>query len=171
MSTTLAFRPRFRFYSELSVDEVATSIFNHQSKDGFKPKMRHVQDHVILTIFETQRHYWSPQMDISLEKDEDNQKTLVRCLIGPMPAVWTLFMFVYGFFGFIGFVGLTLGLSQWTLKSTMWGFWLLPVSLLGMLAMFWVSIEGKKLAEKEMHLLKHFVDDALGCDCLELAHG
>ncbi|MEZ4721962.1 MAG: hypothetical protein R2813_08820 [Flavobacteriales bacterium] len=131
--------------------------------------LRQVHGHVVLTIPESKRHFWSPHMDVALEVDPDNGQTLVRCLIGPMPTVWTMFMFFYGFFGFMGFVGLTLGLSQWTLQNSMWGFWLIPVSLIGMAIMWFISYEGKKLAHDEMWMLKHFVDEALACDCFKMA--
>jgi len=78
-------------------------------------------------------------------------------------------MFFYGFFGFLAFVGLTLGLSQWTLQKTMWGFLLLPAALLGMLLMYFISYEGKKLSRDEMIALKGYVDSALECDCFKLS--
>jgi len=104
-------------------------------------------------------------MEINLDQESD--QCMVRCMIGPMPTVWTLFMFIYGFFGFAAFVGLTLGLSQWTLNKPMWAFWIVPAALLGMTLLYFISKQGKKLAEQEMWFLKHFVDEALGCDCFE----
>lgn len=168
MSNELAFRPRFRFRTPLKINEIAEKIKSKSKLEG-DPTIKHVQDHLILTIPAAKRHYFSPQMDISLEIDAEENLTLVRCLIGPMPTVWTMFMFFYGFFGFVAFVGLTLGMSQWTLEHNMWGFWLLPVAFLGMLLLFFVSLEGKKLAKQEMLDLKVFVDEALDCDCFQLA--
>lgn len=169
MSTEGTFRPRFRFLTPMPAEEVIDRVKNYGKNRVARPVIRQVHGHIVLSIPEEDRHFWSPQMDVSAEHEPDHDQTLVRCLIGPMPTVWTMFMFVYGFFGFIGFVGLTLGMSQWTLEKNMWGFWLVPVSLLGMVAMWLVSVEGKKLARAEMHALKNFVDEALECDCFKLA--
>ena len=66
-------------------------------------------------------------------------------------------------------MGLTLGLSQWTLNKPMWGFWILPAALVGVVGMWYASLNGKKLAQDEMWMLKHFVDEALGYDCFKMA--
>lgn len=164
----LEFRPRYKFKSPLTIEEIASRVMKtveSENPDGLL--LKKVHDHLVLDIPEEARHYWSPHMDINLEKEGDD--TIVRCMIGPSPTVWTMFMFFYGFFGFASFVGLTLGMSQWTLKKSMWGFWVLPVALLGMVAMYFISYEGKKLARDEMRTLKKFFDGALGCDCFQLS--
>ena len=164
------FRPRYKFYSSDTPAEIKDAIIKHsKEKNPDNIIVRTTQGHLVLDIPNNERHFWSPHMDVNLEVDQEVGQTLVRCLIGPSPAVWTLFMFFYGFFGFMAFVGLTLGMSQWTLKKDMWVFWFLPIALIGMLLMYFISFEGKKLSKNEMYRLKHFVDDALGCDCIALA--
>jgi len=71
-------------------------------------------------------------------------------------------MFIYGLFGF---VGLSLGMSQWTHQKELWGFLLLPVSLAGMLIMYLVLAQGKKMAKDDMMDLKLYVDKMFQCDC------
>ncbi len=172
MSDTLAFRPRFKFHSELSMSDINDKIVKH-SKQPQEPliEVQKVQNHLVLSFPKADRHFWTPHMDINLEEDPDHphRHVLTRCLIAPSPTVWTMFTFVYGFFGFLGFVGLTLAMSQWTLKKPIWGLWLLLASVIGVVAMYLVSYEGKRLARDEMYALKKFVDDALGCDCIRLA--
>lgn len=166
----LEFRPRFKFRTPLTIDSIKQKLLSESETTASQGLiLRKAKDHLVLDIANEDRHFWSPHMDISLEMDEYSDLTLVRCLIGPSPTVWTMFMFFYGFFGFLAFVGLTLGMSQWTLKKDMWGFWLLPVALVGMLIMYFVSYEGKKLSRDEMRKLKLFVDRALNCDCFVLA--
>ena len=92
---------------------------------------------------------------------------MVRCLIAPAPKVWTLFMFGYIGFGVIAFLGSMLGFSQWTLKQTPWGFWLVLAGGVGMIILWLLALEGKKLAKDEMIELKTFVDEVFGCDCLK----
>jgi hypothetical protein len=151
---------------DVVIGKLMAEVKSTESK-GLMLRRRH--DHVVLDVQAEQRHFWSPHMDVSVEKDEDSDLTLVRCLIGPTPTVWTMFMFFYGFFGFMAFVGLTLGMSQWTLQKDMWGFWLLPVAGIGMGLMYFISYEGQKLSRNEMRMMKRFVDRALECDCFALA--
>jgi len=168
--STLEFRPRFRFLSPLSVEAIANLLLKESSSDSSKGLvLTKAKDHLVLDVHNELRHFWSPHMDVSLEKDEDSEQTLVRCLIGPSPTVWTMFMFFYGLFGFLAFVGLTLGMSQWTLKREMWGFWFLPVAAIGMIVMYFISYEGKKLSHDEMRNMKQFIDRALDCDCFALS--
>jgi len=131
--------------------------------------LRKRKDHIVIDISNEERHFWSPHMDVSVEHDTYEDKTLVRCLIGPSPTVWTMFMFFYGFFGFLAFVGMTLGMAQWTLKKDMWGSWFVRIALLGMLVMYFISYEGKKLSHDEMRSMKNFIDRALGRDCFALS--
>lgn len=165
------FRPRYKFFVPQAPEAIQGAI-SIKAKDRNPDRIivRKTRDHMVLDIPNEDRHFWSPHMDLNVERDQELNATLVRCLIGPSPTVWTMFMFFYGLFGFIGFVGLMLGMSQWTLSTEMWGFWFVPVSFLGMGLMYYVSNKGKELSRTEMIRLKSFVDDALGCDCLALAN-
>ncbi len=167
MSYTPEFRPRFKFELARDNQEISDSILNYAKADSGL-HVRKTHHHIILSYPIAQRHFWSPFLDISIEQESKSEPSLIRCLIGPAPNIWTMFMFIYGLFGFVGFIGLTLGLSQWTLKTDMWGFWLILVSAVGMIAMYLVSLEGRKLAKYEMMALKHHIDEALGCDCFKL---
>ena len=171
MSDTLTFRPRFRFHSEQTAEEFASNIVNHEGKSDTTVRVRKMKNGLELYFPEKERHLWTPHMEIKLEQDEEHAQKhlLARCLIAPSPTIWTFLMFAYGLAGFLGFVGLTLGMSQWTLKKPMWGFWMLLASLVMIFLVYLASYEGKRLSRSEMFELKKFVDDALGCDCIELA--
>lgn len=167
MSHSPQFRPRFKFVLDIDSQQIAER-FSDYAKNTPQIQLARSRNHFIISHKKDLRKYWSPFLDISVEEEDENGPSLVRCLIGPAPNVWTMFMFVYGFFGFIAFVGLTLGMSQWTLKKELWGFWFLPVSFLGVLAMYFVSAQGKKLAKDEMMDLKKHVDRIFNCDCFKL---
>lgn len=167
MKTTPNFRPRFKFVLDLDSQQIAERFSEYVSQND-NVSLTTSQNHFILSHRKQQRHYWSPFLDVSVEREDEKGPSLVRCLIGPAPNIWTMFMFVYGFFGFMAFVGLTLGMSQWTLKKEMWGFWLLPIALLGMAIMYFISWEGQNLAKKEMIDLKLHIDKMFNCDCFEL---
>lgn len=161
MSASLEFRPRYKFEISLSQEEIAERLrvkLEENNPDGLRWSL--VSYHIILRIHPEKRHFWSPQMDINMER-LDNEHTLVRCLIGPVPTVWTMYVFLYAVLGLGGLVALMAGFSQWTLNHTPWAFWFLPVSIIGSVAMFLFAQFGKRLAHDEMRILKNFVDEAL----------
>ena len=62
-----------------------------------------------------------------------------------------------------------MGASQQVAGAEAWGWWVaLPTPLLA-LVLWLLAQEGKRRSKEEMHVLKHFVDDALGCDCFALS--
>lgn len=69
-------RPRVRFYSTLSSDEIITEI-RRQLRSGVCNCNGQVTKN-FATIYppEEDQHYWSPQLTITIEEDE--QGTLVR---------------------------------------------------------------------------------------------
>jgi len=169
MSETLTFRPRFKFRTPLSMEELVSKVTHHSTTSGEHIRVRKVHHHLQLSFPKSVSHFWTPHMDINLEKEPEHDQILVRCLIGPSPTVWTMFVFFYGLFGLLGLVGLIWGMSQWSLEKSMWALWLMPAALLGMGIMYFISYEGQQLSKKEMHYLKKFVDDALECDCIALS--
>ncbi|MCA1751444.1 MAG: hypothetical protein ABR572_12080 [Cryomorphaceae bacterium] len=159
----LDFRPRFRIRTSLSVEGAEKLILEklrRHNPDDFRSAI--VKGHVVLSISPEKKHFWSPQMDISIaatEKgDEEYPGTLVRCLTAPAPAVWTMFMFFYGFAGFTVLAGLMIASSQYTLDYDLWGLWIAGGGALLGIALFAVAQTGKGLAKDEMRAMKRFVD-------------
>lgn len=161
MNTTPNFRPRFKFVLELDSFQIAEKLSQYvQQNESVSPTKSY--NHFIRAHRRAFRHYWSPFLDINIEQEVEKGPSLVRCLNGPAANIWTMFMFIYGLFGF---VGLSLGMSQWTHQKELWGFLLLPVSLAGMLIMYLVLAQGKKMAKDDMMDLKLYVDKMFQCDC------
>jgi hypothetical protein len=131
-----------------------------RNPEGFRSAI--VKGHMVLSIDPVKRHYWSPQMDISIttteEGDEGHPATIIRCLTAPAPAVWTLFMFLYGFAGFALLIGVIIASSQYTLGYDLWGLWIAGAGLLLGIAMFAIAQAGRTLAREEMRSMKRFVD-------------
>jgi hypothetical protein len=165
---TLEFRPRFKFTTTLTPEEIINSVadqLKNNNPEGYVARM--ISYHITMRIAIAKRHFWSPQMDINLERTE--RDTIVRCLIGPVPTVWTLFVFIYSILGLGGFVALMIGFSQWSLNHYAWGFWFAPFSLVGCGLMFWFAQWGKSMAKAQMRGLKLFFDQSLKCDCFVLS--
>lgn len=154
----IKFRPRF--YIETSLDqkeasELIKKKLLQNNPNAFESSI--IEGHLILKINVNNRHFWSPQMDISLNEIENEKGTLIRCLLAPAPAIWTMFMFFYTAVGFGAFIGIMIGLSQWTLEKEMWGIKLTFLSTVLGLILFFISQFGKKMAAEEMKILKNFI--------------
>jgi hypothetical protein len=165
----LEFRPRYRFESPLTPEEIAVRI--QQRVTELNPQglwLKNAHYHLTLSFPTNSTEAWSPQMDINFE-DQPNGRTLIRCLIGPSPGIWMLFAGGYLMLTLLGLTGVTLGLAQWTVGEDPWGFWALPVALVGVMVMVVLARTGHQRAHDEMRILKLFVDEALGCDCFKLA--
>lgn len=169
--SVLEFRPRFRFVTPLAKQEVIDRIEARLKLDNPNQLwLKNADYHLLLSFPQRAVHAWTPQMDIGLDTpDPPQQGTLVRCLIGPGPGIWMLFMAGYLGATLIALTGITLGVAQLALKHNAWGFWgVAPAALLAVVLLY-LAREGRSKATEEMRILKRFVDDALGCDCFKLA--
>lgn len=156
------FRPRFKCESECTAQELADRVndgLKSSNEVGFEGSV--LLNHIHLKFPATRRHFWSPHMDISLDKMEDS-RTLIRCLLGPSPGVWTLFVFFYSIFGLGATAGLMVWTSQLTLKTGSWGLWLMIGSLVMLGVMHLISIQGKKLARDEMIEMRDYMMSLIG---------
>lgn len=147
-------RPRFRYYvastPEQIRDHFKSQFMNHQVLfTGSSLKY-----HIVVDYPETERHYWSPQIDLNLEEYEKG--TLIRGLLGPRPAVWTVFMFFYAIAGIAGLTGVIIGAGQWSMKESPIALWLIPLSAIIFIAAYIVGKKGKNIAHNESVTLFNF---------------
>lgn len=161
MSAPITFRPRFKLEVSYSPEEISNMIDEHLTHRNPKGiRWRKVGDHIVFRTHPDDRHFWTPQMDISMEVLENN-RTLLRCLIAPLPTVWTMYVFLYAILGLGGLVAVMAGFSQWSLNHTPWAFYFIPVSLVGSVLMIFFARFGQQLSRDEMNLLKNALLEAL----------
>lgn len=170
MSVDLSFRPRFKFTSNLRKTEIVDRVVsNLKTSNPLRIKASVIDYHIVLKMPDDKKHLWSPQMDVNLECEQNEQQTIVRCYINPAPNIWTLFMFLYALFGFIAVIGLMLGLSQVTLNQTPYMFYLVLGAAIGSIVLYLMAQQGKFMARDEMIQLKLFFDQCLNCDCFHIS--
>jgi hypothetical protein len=152
-------RPRIRFESELSSEEITNKI-RTKLRDGVCPCKGQVTAN-FATIYPPpeEQHYWSPQLTITLE--EQDETTLVRGLYGPRPAVWTMFVFFYSIIGFATVIVSMIGLSFWTLDMPAGILWFVPVLLLLFLSLYLVAYFGQRFGHKQLTRIHRFLEDCL----------
>jgi hypothetical protein len=115
---------------------------------------------IILRILPEERHFWSPQLNISLEEKEDG--TLIRGLYGPNPSIWAMFFFAYAALGIIILFAGMVVLSQLSLgmETPLW--WLLLLSSILFLIIYLTAQIGQKIGAQQMFDLHHFYEETLG---------
>jgi hypothetical protein len=157
-------RPRFKLKTPLKREQLLEQ-FKHHLKNNPKGFNGTVRDyHVVINLPKADQHYWSPQLDLSI--DESESRTVVKGVMGPKPNVWTKFIFIYSALGLIATFGLMVGISQITLDQTNWGMWVFGVASLGLVAAYFIAQAGKKLGHDQMHELYNFLLDELN-HCVE----
>lgn len=114
-----------------------------------------VHHHATFQVPEEQRHFWSPQLSLSLEETESG--TRIRGLYGPAPNVWLMFMFIYFFLGFATLVTLIIGLSRYNLGLSYYILWLVPF-LVGGFVVLWLSGKaGKKIGHDQIYQIHNVI--------------
>ena len=156
-------RPRFKLKSSLGPDEVFEKIKAHIEKD--KTITGRVVDHyAIIGIPGEDIHYWSPELQIRAEVDEENPEfSIVRCLVGPRQTVWAMFSFFYAAIIIVSTFGGMYGLSRIQLGHSSNFVWFFPIGLLVFSSIYLTAKLGQKSGRDQMlHLVSfvyHTLDD------------
>jgi hypothetical protein len=161
----VAIRPRFSFHIGLNPEKLKENIQFNLDHQLFEVTGHIVMDNATLSISPEHRHYWSPQMSFRIENVEDNPNvTLIQGLIGPMPNVWTMFMFFYFLLGVAGLFLSLFGLSKWSLGDYHWAVWGLPIALVLMSTAYLSSKYGERLGHDQVEILKAFMRYSFALD-------
>jgi hypothetical protein len=116
--------------------------------------------HITVKINPQHRHFWSPQLNISLESIQD--VTVIRGLYGPNPTVWAVFFFGYSSLGIIVIIVGMLLLSQYMLgmETKLW--WVIPACVVIAIILYLVAQVGQKIGASQMFDLHHFYENTVG---------
>jgi len=120
-----------------------------------------VEGYIVLKAPAAQRHFWSPQLSVSFEKDEDGG-TVIRGLYGPDPAIWAFFFYGRAIVGIIAMMVAIAGFSEWWLHGDLSYFLLLPVCLAVAAGLWAFARFGRKLGEEQTLVLHRFFEEAVG---------
>lgn len=153
-------RPRFTLTVPFAKQEVIRRLKSELQKRDSKCMGNFVKPVVVLRVNDQDTHFWSPELGIEFEEEE--KETVIRCVLGPRSVVWTMFATFYGFAVLLGVAGLTLGLCQWYLGMSAYGFWFVPASAVLLAAAYGIALTGQKLAYDQMVELRRCLDNALG---------
>ncbi len=158
MSNATRIRPRFQYKSSMKLSEIL-SFLKKDIQVSDEVEAEYMQHHVYLRIPEKDLHYWSPELHLTI--DEQEEDTLVRGVIGPKPKVWTMFMFFYSGVIVLFMFGSAIGVSQWMLGLDAPWLWSMPASTLMGLGIFIAAKIGQRLGKAQMQTLIDLVDGVL----------
>ena len=154
-------RPRFRQIVDLVADAVQTRLVCHLTREGSRCTVKNFPGYLSLRIPEQDAHFWSPQLNLSLDATDDG-KTLINGTYGPNPNVWSLFLYGYLIVGTLGLLAAILGFSQWLIDLNPWGWWIFGVMAAGAIILYLVAQFGQKLGAWQTFLLHQAYESAIG---------
>ncbi|PCI35844.1 MAG: GTP-binding protein [Flavobacteriaceae bacterium] len=154
-------RPRFRDELSIPPEELLAKFEKAISHDSFKFKGTIIGNHVILDISSTENHFWSPQLNITIEKGQE-KASLLRGLFGPKPQIWTFFMFIH-FAVALAFVGF--GIMAYV-KMNLGKSYLIPLVLCSAMPVIWLVLYaigqlGRQKGRAQMIALNNFMNDVI----------
>lgn len=152
-------RPRIYAETELSSQELDTRIKEQLNDENTLCSGSSTNGYATICPLEQDQHFWSPQLTITIDTEED--KTQIRGLYGPKPAVWTMFVFFYAVIAFAILIISMIGLSYWSLEMPATVLWWVPVLLLVFLTLYLVAYFGQKLGHKQMTNIHRFLEKCI----------
>lgn len=153
--TSIRIRPRFKKYYDLPAEKVEDIIKEKlDSSTDFSASVD--RGHFTIRIKSEDRHYWSPQLNLSFEEEEN--RTLIRGLYGPAPNVWTIFLFAYLAIGVLSIFALFLGFSYWMLGKEIQILWALPILAVSALLVYMIAQFGQKIGAEQTFRLNRFME-------------
>jgi len=82
-------RPRYTFSVPLNKKEVLVKLRHALDKHAPDLNGKFVKPLVVISIGEKNCNFWSPELSLDVEEKED--ETEIRCTLGPRSALWTMF--------------------------------------------------------------------------------
>ncbi len=149
-------RPRFKIWVNATLAEVQ----QHIERDLKKPESQcngiFTHGHFYIKLPTQEQHFWSPQLNISLEPADGG--TVVRGLYGPNPTLWVFFALCYGALGILILFISVIGLSNWSLGIDASILWIVPILSIIALGIYIFNVMGRNVAAKQMLVLQHFLE-------------
>ncbi len=157
--TSYRIRPRFKRLTSLSISEIRQNVETYLQttqlcEGSISSKL------IVLKIPPHEQHFWSPQLSISLQENEEGG-TILRGLYGPKPAVWTMFAFAYGTIGISAIFTLLLGMTRWSLGMGTEFLWLFLGLLVLAGVLYLVAQFGQKLSVEQTFTLHHAFENMI----------
>ena len=165
-STAGKIRPRFNLQTPVKKEEVMDLIHSFGKGDDSIIVYKYSR-FIRLSIPQKDRHTWSPVLNLSFDQEED--RTYIRCLIGPSETVWQSIMLFYIAFSLLGFFGSMFALVKVQTSGEYGYLTIIPVSIAILASIFLISQSGKIKAHTQMlHLLRYLRKSVDSIECVRV---
>jgi hypothetical protein len=153
--------------------ELTVSLTHDQAIDRVRGLLEHpagaftgkiVGRHIMLTVCEKDRHFWSPWLD--MEVDENTAPNAagpvtVHGRFMPHPSIWTAFVAGYFFLATSALFTACFAYAQWATEAPPTALWGVGLSAAATAALWWSAQVGQRLARGQMEILRDVVGEAL----------
>ncbi|GGH67790.1 hypothetical protein [Phaeocystidibacter marisrubri] len=158
--TSIRVRPRFRHQVEGTAKDINTKLVEGFKKHEDEIHMIFLPHYLVVEYNPDLRHYWSPQLQLSLEENEEG--VLVRGLYGPHPNVWSIFFYGYASMGVLSTFLCIIGISQAMVQGQYWAFWAMGACLLIATVLYLIAQFGQKIGAEQTFEIHHIYTDIMG---------
>jgi hypothetical protein len=149
-------RPRLDLVSPLQPAELAAAVERRLREPDCPCRGLTSEGQVELRIREAQRHFWSPQLAVTVEPSDGG--SVLRGHFGPNANVWTMFMACYGFVTLSAITALFYGVSQLIVREPPWALWSLPIALVLIVLIYVAAGIGQRLGRDQVGVLESFLE-------------
>ncbi|MDF1697984.1 MAG: hypothetical protein P1U56_19205 [Saprospiraceae bacterium] len=160
--TGFQIRPRFEIYSKYEVEELKTIMKTALASEDAPCTGKVRFGYVSMYPNDEDKHYWSPHLSVTIEKDESGNGSILRGLYGPFPAVWTMFVFVYAIIALAIVIALVIGFANMSIDESSAILWAVPFLVLLFASMYYVSYFGQKKGHDQIEDIHHFFENCIG---------
>ncbi len=160
--TVRPLRPTFVLHVPFSADEASDRLQGLLHAENAKVRGQAVRHHMMLTLQDRERRFWSPWLSLEIRKEVGIEDTRVYGRFSPEPGLWMGFMMTYFALGVIACFAAVWGASQYVLDAAPTALWALPVVAVLGLALWLATRTGQGLAGEEMGELRRVVEGCLG---------
>ncbi len=153
-------KPRFHMKFDENEGEILNKFKENLEDNNCKYCSKIIDHHIIIDVPLEEEHFWSPQMHVEIEKEEN--KTVVKGVLGPKPKVWTFFMFLHFAVAVAFFVFFVIFYSKWSLKMN-YTFAMVMCIIMPIvwIVLYFVGQLGKKFGYNQMVELHDFLMETL----------
>ncbi len=152
-------RPRFKHLTAEDKDAIEIRIKSALSLPEPVCNADILPGYINLKIGVKDKHFWSPQLNLTFEETEDG--TIIRGLYGPNPTVWAIFFFGYIICGITATIAAMWGFARYNLGMSAEILWVLPVISIFAIALYITAQMGQKIGAEQMYRLHHFYEDLI----------
>lgn len=157
--TSIRSRPRFKKTIPLEEESLKKKVSSKLKDNSQGIKGGVFSNHFHLEIVKKEQHFWSPHLNVTLEKTDEG--TILRGKYGPNPTIWAIFTFGYSSLGITFLFAAMAGLVKLSLHQESQILLALPILLLLITGLYIASQTGQKLGVEQTFRIHHFLEESL----------